>query len=186
MSRELSGLEPLARTATGRTQIHLLGFMGCGKSTVARLLAQRLVWNYLDLDVLVARHVGMSIPEIFAVHGEATFRDAERHALRQAVQKPRTVVALGGGTPVDPANRALMSARALSVWLRVDFDVCRVRAGQDGMRPLFDDVDAARLRFAERQSIYAAADVTVDAADDPAAVAAAVEAVARGTAATSV
>lgn len=110
-----SGLEPLARTASGHAQIHLAGFMGCGKSTVARLLARRLVWNYLDLDILIARHAGASIAAIFAADGEASFRDMESHVLRQAVQKPCTVVALGGGTMVFEENRRVIGKHAMSV-----------------------------------------------------------------------
>lgn len=175
-----NGLEPLARTASGHSQIHLLGFMGCGKSTVARLLARRLVWNYLDLDVLIARHAGASIAAIFASDGEAAFRDMENHVLRQVVKKPCTIVALGGGTTVLEPNRDLIGRHALSVWLRASFATCRERVGDRAERPLFGDPESARRLFDERQSDYARAAVTVSAEDSARDVAFRIEAAARG------
>jgi len=175
-----NGLEPLARTASGHNQIHLLGFMGCGKSTVAGLLARRLVWNYLDLDVLIARHAGMSIAAIFATDGEAAFRDMESHVLRQVVQKPCTIVALGGGTTLLEKNRELIRRHALSVWLRASFATCLARVGDGEGRPLFGDPEQARRLFEERQSHYAQAAVTVSAEDAAREVAARIETAARG------
>jgi len=172
-------MEPLEGTATGELQIHLMGFMGSGKSTVARHLARRLVWNYLDLDALVVRHEGASIAAIFADSGEAGFRRIERHVLRQAVQKPRTVVALGGGTPVSTANREVIGRHAMSVWLRVGFAVCRERVAGDDSRPLFADLDAAHRLFTARAEAYATADFTVEGERPAAEVAAAIERLAR-------
>ncbi len=160
-------LEPLAALPDGRRQVHLVGFMGSGKSTVARLLARQLLWNYLDLDALVERHDGRRVHEIFASDGEAAFREIEHHVLRQAVQKPRTVVALGGGTPVAERNRAIIRAAAVSVWLRCDFATCHGRVGEDARRPLFADPDAARRLFGEREGLYSACDVAVDATAPP-------------------
>ncbi len=174
-----NGLEPLARTASGHSQIHLAGFMGCGKSTVAQLLARRLVWNYVDLDVLIARHAGASIAEIFASDGEGAFRDMESHVLRQAIQKPCTVVALGGGTMLREQNRELISDHAMSVWLRVAFATCMERVGEGAGRPLFGDPEAVRRLFDERQSDYAQASITVNADDAAAQVAERIEAAAR-------
>lgn len=180
MSGSELGMDALPATAAGHRQIHLWGFMGSGKSTVAMALARRLVWNYLDLDILVARHAGKSVAQIFADDGESEFRKVERHALRQAVQKPRTVVALGGGTPMASSNRELGELHATSVWLQVGFDVCRDRVGADNRRPLFDDPEIARQLFDARQSVYASADLAVDATAESAVVAAAIEALVRG------
>lgn len=123
----LAGIEPLDALPGGRLQLHLTGFMGSGKSTVGRLLARRLVWNFLDLDAVVAREAGRPVPGIFAAEGEEGFRRRERHALRQVVQKPRAVVALGGGTLTDPANRELCAGAATVVWLDVPLAVVRER-----------------------------------------------------------
>ena len=176
-----NGLEPLARTASGQSQIHLSGFMGCGKSTVAQLLARRLVWNYLDLDVLITRHAGASVAEIFAAEGEDAFRDMESHVLRQAVQKPRTVVALGGGTMMLERNREVSAKHGLSVWLRASFETCLERVGDGAGRPLFAHQADARRLFDARQPHYALATVSVDA-DGAAAqvVATQIEAIVRG------
>ena len=175
-----NGVEPLTQTASGQGQIHLSGFMGCGKSTVAQLLARRLVWNYLDLDVLIARHAGASVAEIFAADGEGAFREMESHVLRQAVQKPRTVVALGGGTVTIEQNRQVSARHGLGVWLRTSFEVCLERVGDGAGRPLFAEPIAARRLFDERQSHYALATVSVDGNVAAAQVAARIEAIARG------
>lgn len=177
---EVSGFEPLAAVGDERSQVHLLGFMASGKSTVAQALARRLVWNFLDLDAVIERHVGSTVAEIFAAHGEAGFREHERFVLRQVVQKPRTVVALGGGTPLSEANRRISAAAAVTVWLRVPFDVLADRVAAAGAagrrRPLWaSDQDAQRL-YEERAEAYALADLAVAADDEAATVAARVEA----------
>jgi shikimate kinase len=174
------GLDPLEQTATGARQIHLIGFMGAGKSTVARLLARRLVWNYLDIDVLIARHAGHSVAEIFATEGEAAFREYEQHALRMAVQKPRTVVALGGGTTLAADNWDVIRRSALSVWLQVSFATCAERVGGSATRPLFRDAASARALFDARVASYSAADRSVDAEGSADDVALAIEGIARG------
>lgn len=159
----------------GRRQIHLTGFMGSGKSTVGRLLARRLVWNFLDLDGVVERHEGRSVARIFAEGGEERFRASERHVLRQVVTKPDTVVALGGGTLIDSANLEIARAHAALVWLRCPLDVLEARcAGSDAIRPLWGEPEALRERYRERLPGYEAADLTVDADAEPDAVADAV------------
>lgn len=171
---EGAALRP-ARLPEGRSQVHLVGFMGSGKSTVGRLVARELLWNFLDLDALVARHAGKPVPRVLAEDGEEAFRAHERHALRQAVQKPSTVLALGGGAFVDPVNRALSARVAASVWLRCCFEVLAERIGADaGERPLWVDPAAARELLRARESAYAEADHVVDAGPPPEEVAAAV------------
>jgi len=181
---DVDRLRPMERDSRGKLQVHLVGFMGCGKSTVGLLLARRLVWNFLDLDVLIARHAGRLIAEIFADDGEAHFRQTETFVLRQATLKPRTVVALGGGAPVAAVNRELSAKTATSVWLRCDFAELQRRvgsaeAGTPGARPLWADPEAARSLFEQRQAIYAQADLTVDAEAPPAEVAASIETLLR-------
>lgn len=155
----------------GRRQIHFTGFMGCGKSTVGKLLARRLLWNFLDLDGVVERHEGRAVARIFAEDGEEAFRAAERHVLRQVVSKPATVVALGGGTLIDAANRALSAEHAVVVWLRCPLDVLEARcAGEAALRPLWGDREALERRYAERLPGYESADLVVDAEGEPEAV----------------
>lgn len=179
-----SNLTPMERDANDKLQVHLMGFMGCGKTTVGLLLARRLVWNFLDLDALIERHTGRAIASIFAEDGEERFRQTETFVLRQATQKPHTVVALGGGAPVATENRELSARTATSVWLRCDFAELQRRIGSDqtgerDSRPLWADTDAVRSLFEQRQPIYAEADLTVDAAASPEEVAANIETLLR-------
>lgn len=164
-------LDPAPAIAGRWQQLHLVGFMGSGKSTVGRLLARQLLWNFLDLDALIERHAGRRITEIFAVDGEETFRTMERFVLRQAVQKPHTIVALGGGTFLDPENREVSRAHAVSVWLRCPAEVLVARLGPARHdRPLWDPATVATTLAARRQA-YEEADLCVDAAAEPAQVA---------------
>jgi len=189
----LPGIEPVDALPDGCRQLHLTGFMGTGKSTVGRLLARRLVWNFLDLDAVVVRAAGRSIPEIFAEEGEEAFRRREHQALRQVVQKPRTVVALGGGTLIDRRNREICAASASLVWLDVPLEVARARLDgtgdgaerADGVggtseadgsaeRPLWGDADELEDRLRERLPGYRTAGFRVSADAEPEAVADAV------------
>lgn len=168
----------------GRAQIHLAGFMGSGKSTVGRLLARHLLWNFLDLDGVVERHEGRSVARIFSESGEAAFRDSERHVLRQLVSKPSTVVALGGGTLIDADNQARSRRHAALVWLRCPLEVLEARCarhardaryeGPAAKRPLWGDLAALQQRYDERLPGYEAAEFVVDADDEAEAVALAV------------
>lgn len=161
--------------AGGRGQVHLTGFMGSGKSTVGKLLARRLTWNFLDLDGVIERHEGRSVAKIFADDGEAAFRAAESHVLRQVVAKPATVVALGGGALIDPANLEISRRHAVLVWLRCPLEVLEWRcAGVAEVRPLWGDFEALQRRYAERLPGYESAELIVDAEDEPGAVATAV------------
>ena len=159
----------------GRTQVHLTGFMGSGKSTVGRLLARRLTWNFLDLDGVVERHEGRRVADIFAGGGEAAFRAAERQVLRQVVGKKATIVALGGGTLIDLANRELSRHHAVLVWLRCPLEVLEWRcAGVTTVRPLWGDFEVLQQRYGERLPGYESADLVIEAENEPGAVAAAV------------
>jgi shikimate kinase len=89
----------------------LTGFMGAGKSTIGRLLADRLNWNFLDLDAHLEARTGATIPQLFAEHGEARFRRLESTALASALARTNTVLALGGGTPEDLADPAAAQLR---------------------------------------------------------------------------
>ncbi len=154
-----------------RRQIHLTGFMGSGKSTVGRLLARHLLWNYLDLDGVVERHAGGTVAEIFEDGGEATFRRIEAHVLRQVVSKPDTVVALGGGTLIDETNVEVSRGHAVLIWLDCPLEVMRHRCGElDTARPLWGDPDSLQARLDERLPGYRSAELRVDASAEPEAV----------------
>lgn len=155
--------------------LFLLGFMGCGKTTVGRLLAQRLGWNWVDLDEEIQRRQGRTINQIFAQHGEPYFRQLERALLeettRTAADQP-TVVALGGGTFAQPDNcRLIRSHSDLTIWLYCPLPELRRRCQDATNRPLFRDAAHFQQLYQQRLPYYEKADFRVDASRrDPAAV----------------
>jgi shikimate kinase len=138
-------------------RIVLTGFMGAGKSTVGRLLASRLGWEFLDLDTHLENRTGATIPDLFARHGEAHFRRLESTALASALGRSHTVLALGGGTPEEVTNRLLIEQTpdTLSIFLDAPFptlfDRCML---QEIGRPVLADPVAAEERFARRRPLY--------------------------------
>ena len=132
----------------------IVGYMGSGKSTVGRIVAEKLGWKFVDLDAAVAERAGLSIPEIFEASGEPCFRKLERMALLDTLSGPKErVVSCGGGVVVDPRNRAKL-LEVPTVFLWEDADILYRRTRGPG-RPLrgasFDDF--AR-RYAERLPYY--------------------------------
>ncbi|MEX2558873.1 MAG: shikimate kinase [Pirellulales bacterium] len=100
--------------------IVLIGYRGSGKSTVARELAGRLGWPWLDADHQIEERAGKSIAAIFADEGEQRFRDLESSLLAELVERDKTVLAVGGGAVLRPANRALLRSAGKVVWLQAD------------------------------------------------------------------
>ena len=151
----------------------LLGFMGCGKSTVGSLVAARTGAPYRDLDTMIEQRCGMTIAELFARQGEPAFRDLEARLLPEALA-PGSVVALGGGTPLRDANWALIRERAVTVWLETPLDLLLSRAAAGGAeRPLLRGRDESDLRalLESREPRYREADHQVDGSGTPDAVA---------------
>ncbi len=136
--------------------ITLTGFMGSGKTTVGRLLADSLGCPFLDLDDLVVKKAGKSIPDIFAQDGEPAFRQLEARLLRQTVEKyteTTAVLALGGGAVMTPSSASLLHEKTVCIYLRATLDTLLSRlAGETAGRPLADDAMASRL--AEREPVY--------------------------------
>jgi len=97
--------------------IALIGYRGTGKSTVARLLALRLAWPWVDADVEIELRAGKSIAAIFADDGEGAFRDLEQQVVMDVAQRNRTVIALGGGAVLRPENRKALAENCWTVWL---------------------------------------------------------------------
>jgi shikimate kinase len=156
-SAPTSTVVPVARDGRPLERLILTGFMGAGKSTVGRLLATRLGWNFLDLDAHLEERAGITIPEIFALHGEARFRRLESSALASALNRRNTIIALGGGAPESLTNRLLIEQTPGTFTIFLDapfptlFDRCVL---QDIERPVLADPDAAQLRFATRHPLY--------------------------------
>jgi shikimate kinase len=150
--------------------IVLVGLMGAGKTKIGRRLASRLSLPFFDSDEEIETAAGETIEEIFANRGEAMFRDGERRVIARLLQGPPHVLATGGGAFMDPATRALITRRGVSVWLRADLDTLFARVSRRTNRPLLKTPDP-RAVLAElidrRYPIYAEADVTIDSGDGP-------------------
>lgn len=158
------GLERLPRT------IVLVGLMGAGKSAIGRRLAQRLGLPFVDADAEIERAAGQTVPEIFASHGEATFRDGERRVIARLLSEPVHVLATGGGAFMDPQTRALVAERGISVWLKADLDVLLRRTARRSNRPLLNAGEPAEILerlMQQRGPVYATADITVHSTDGP-------------------
>ena len=147
-------------------KIYLVGFMAAGKTTVARILAERLGWRAEDIDELIEARERRSVAEIFAKNGEPYFRSIERDILRLLLPLRHCVVATGGGTFMDPENRVAINMDGVSVWLDVPLEELVARLPADGRRPLAADRAQMERLFAVRQIAYANAQLRVDARGD--------------------
>ena len=147
-------------------KIYLVGFMGAGKSSVARALGKRLDWKVEDIDVRIERAERRDIPTIFREAGEPYFRAREREALLQLLPERGAVVASGGGTFADPANRELMLRDGLVIWLDAPLATVLGRVPLDGRRPLATDRLAMEQLYNQRLAAYRLAHFRVDAGRD--------------------
>lgn len=144
----------LALNENRLANIVLAGFMGVGKSTVGRMLADRLRWQFVDTDEEIVARVGMSIPEIFESQGEVGFRRYEDIVCQSVALRDAHVIATGGGMVINPNNRALLSSTGLLVYLHADVEAIRKRLGEIAKsgRPLawgWEDRYEARLPIYE-------------------------------------
>jgi shikimate kinase len=156
--------------ALGARSIVLVGMMGAGKSSIGRRLALRLALPFIDADAEIEERAGMSIPELFEMHGEAYFRAGEARVLARLLVNGPQVLATGGGAYMNADTRALVRQYGVSVWLKADFDLLLRRIKRRNDRPLLKTDDpAARLQqlIDERYPIYGEADVTVHSRDVP-------------------
>lgn len=144
-------------------KLYLVGFMGAGKTTVARAVGARLGWRVEDIDLRIEARERRTVAQIFAQSGEPYFRQAERQVLSELLPLREIVIATGGGTFVEPDNRALMLADGAVAWLDVPLARLLERIPADGRRPLASDRQQLELLFARRQLAYAEAHVRLDA-----------------------
>lgn len=150
-----------------RRLVFLLGFMGCGKTTVGRLLSRRLGWSFVDVDEELERRQGRTIRQIFDQDGEPFFRRIETELLEEILTRGQTesmVVALGGGTVAQPgAFDRIRATGAVTFWLDCPLDELRRRCRGFTHRPLFRDPAAFEQLYAGRLTFYRQADFRVDA-----------------------
>jgi len=139
--------------------IVLIGFMGCGKSTVGRELQHRLGYTLVDMDQVIEQRAGKPITAIFADEGEAAFRDMETAVLKDLAQEPdqRRIISTGGGVVGRPENRELLKRMGYVVWLDAPASVIAERTAKNRTRPLLqteDPADQIRRLMAEREPLY--------------------------------
>src|SRR5688572_12055145 len=137
--------------------------MGAGKTTLAQALARRLGWRAEDVDLLIEARERRTVADIFAREGEPYFRSIERQIIWSLLPQRHIVIATGGGTFIDPENRAAINADGLSVWIDVPLDVLVNRIPADGRRPLANDRVQMALLYESRRLAYEQAKIRLDA-----------------------
>jgi shikimate kinase len=145
-------------------KLYLVGFMGAGKTTVARALGKRTGWRVEDIDERIESREHRSVASIFSHQGEPYFRQLERMTLGELLPLRHVVVATGGGTFIEPDNRALMLADGAVAWLDLPLTQVIERVPADGRRPLASDRAQMEQLYTRRQLAYAHAHVRIDAA----------------------
>lgn len=142
--------------------VFLIGMMGAGKTTIGRLLAQRLGYRFLDTDAVIEQFTKQSVAQVFAEAGEAEFRSLETQVLAELSTYVRTVTATGGGIVLKPENWSYLR-HGLIVWLDVPVQQLQARLQGDTTRPLLQEDPSAKLELLlnQRQNLYAQADVRV-------------------------
>jgi shikimate kinase len=145
--------------------IALIGFMGAGKSSVGHLVAEQLRFDYLDTDEMIQSRAGRTITEIFATDGEPAFRRMESELVNELASRTKTVIATGGGLPINPQNLAGLKSYALVVCLWASPEAIWERVKHQTHRPLLHDPDPQqkiRDLLARREPFYKLADVLVN------------------------
>jgi len=155
----------------GQRSIVLVGMMGVGKSSIGRRLAARLGVPFVDADSEIETAAGMSIPDIFARHGESYFRNGEARVIARLLESGPQVLASGGGAVMNADTRTAIKAKGVSIWLKAELDVLMRRiAKRKSERPMLQTDDPAgtlRQLVIVREPFYALADLTVQSREAP-------------------
>lgn len=145
--------------------IILIGFMGCGKSTVGKMLSSKLQYELIDADAYIETALNMKISEIFAKYGEKWFREQESFALECMTDGEKRIIATGGGAVETPGNREILKKGGTVVYLKSTVDRLWSRVGNDPKRPLSKDLNGFMRLFNKRKPVYEEwADIIIDTA----------------------
>jgi shikimate kinase len=151
-------------------KIYLLGYMGSGKSTVGKLLADQLKLDFIDFDSYIEKETGKSITEIFGNEGEVKFREIEHQFLKKLIRKANVVISLGGGTPCFHNNMDIINDSGTSIYLEVDISTLFKRlSNEKNARPLIRNLNDTELKnfikinLEKRQIIYKNAQLSIPA-----------------------
>ncbi len=159
------------RAALQRRSVVLVGMMGVGKSSIGRRLAARLALPFVDADTEIEKAAGMSIPDIFARHGEPDFRSGEARVIARLLDTGPQVLATGGGAFMNEATRAAIKTKGVSIWLSAEFDVLMRRiAKRKEDRPMLqtdDPAETLRQLLKLRDPVYALADIAMQSRETP-------------------
>jgi shikimate kinase len=153
------------RRLLGARSLVMVGLMGCGKSSVGRRLASRLSLPFVDADDEIEKAADKTIPEIFAAHGEAYFREGERKVIRRLLDGGPQVLATGGGAYMNAETRSNIRNAGIAIWLKAELPLLMRRVMRRDNRPLLktEDPEATMRRLMDaRYPIYAEADLTIE------------------------
>lgn len=150
-----------------KNNLILTGFMGTGKTSLGKLLAEKLGRCFIDLDQKIEQDTGLTVPQIFEMYGEKYFRELEKKAVEEVSQRRNLVIATGGGTVKDEENIRMLKSSGMIICLTTEPEEIFRRTERRGERPVLDESAEDRLAtikklLAERQKFYAQADYTVD------------------------
>ncbi|MEM8796369.1 MAG: shikimate kinase [Pseudomonadota bacterium] len=152
------------RRALKTRNIVFVGMMGSGKSAIGKRLAFNLDLDFIDADQEIEEAANMSIPEMFETFGEEHFRDGERRVIERLMNGGPIVLSTGGGAFMNERTRELVAEKGVSIWLQADFETLMERVRRKENRPLLKTADpeaTMRKLLAEREPVYAEADITV-------------------------
>ncbi len=153
-----------------KENIILIGFMGVGKTSLGKLLAQKLGRGFIDLDEKIEHDANLTIPEIFERYGEKYFRELEKAAVKEVSTRRNIVIATGGGTVKDEENLQLLKNSGVIICLTTEPEEIFRRTARRGERPVLDGGGNERLEtikklLAEREKFYSQADFNIDTTD---------------------
>ena len=152
-----------------KNNLILTGFMGTGKTSLGKLLAEKLGRCFVDLDQKIEQDTGLTVPQIFEMYGEKYFRELEKKAVEEVSQRRNLVIATGGGTVKDEENIRMLKSSGMIICLTTEPEEIFRRTERRGERPVLDGGEdrlaTIKKLLTERQKFYAQADYTVDTTD---------------------